>query len=38
MIVYVTGTSNYYKLVGGIADVNWTEFFLLSDIDGGTYT
>ena len=37
MIVYITGTSNYYKLIGGTADINWTEFFLLSDIDGGTY-
>lgn len=38
MIVYDSNTSKYYKLVGGITDSNWVEFFLFSDIDGGTYT
>ena len=38
MMVYVSNTSKYYKLVGGIADVNWTEFVLLPvDAHGNVY-
>lgn len=38
MMVYVSNTSKYYKLVGGTADVNWTEFVLLPvDAYGNVY-
>jgi hypothetical protein len=38
MLVYVQSTSKYYKLVGGTADINWTEFVLLPvDVHGNVY-
>lgn len=38
MMVYVSNTSKYYKLVGGILDANWTEFVLLPvDAYGNVY-